>query len=355
MKTGISEFKLTLYTDEAKPDAALTQLKGRAKGNLVEAVADTSHCTTFISSIVPMQVVELYGTVAGLGKVPEGTAVPVLLSLSRLTKSAFPPLTIAVKPWLEWLCKTWRSRREKSLLAQLSALQSEVQLTARRYQAKFGQYMSHISSITRDLAGSQPGKGGEPKPLTIMLHRENDTLGFNIIGGRPNQKNQEESAEGIYVSKILENGPADKAEGLQIQDKIIEIEAKWFKKPEVGVILGSKPYGPVAGMRELDSAVSNSVYQLTRAEFGFTFLFCGLMPQQSCIPRDAGQSGIIFHDCLQCIYEDIMMVQKIGTISDGSQIAYCSNSQITSTIACCKVSLKRLVESFGNLNTDANI
>ncbi|CAN0002575.1 unnamed protein product, partial [Bubo scandiacus] len=65
--------------------------------------------------------------------------------------------------------------------------------------------------------------GGEPKPLTIMLHRENDTLGFNIIGGRPDQSNQEESAEGIYVSKILENGPADKAEGLQIHDKIIEL------------------------------------------------------------------------------------------------------------------------------------
>lgn len=65
------------------------------------------------------------------------------------------------------------SRREKSLLAQLSALQSEVQLTARRYQAKFGQYMSHISSITRDLAGSQPGKvsaaaesGGAARPRT---------------------------------------------------------------------------------------------------------------------------------------------------------------------------------------------
>ncbi|XP_075600794.1 PDZ domain-containing RING finger protein 4 isoform X1 [Balearica regulorum gibbericeps] len=122
------------------------------------------------------------------------------------------------------------SRREKSLLAQLSALQSEVQLTARRYQAKFGQYMSHISSITRDLAGSQPGKGGEPKPLTIMLHRENDTLGFNIIGGRPNQNNQEESAEGIYVSKILENGPADKAEGLKIHDKIIEVNGKDLSK-----------------------------------------------------------------------------------------------------------------------------
>ncbi|XP_053912286.1 PDZ domain-containing RING finger protein 4 isoform X1 [Cuculus canorus] len=120
------------------------------------------------------------------------------------------------------------SRREKSLLAQLSALQSEVQQTARRYQAKFGQYMSHIGSVARDRAGGQPGKakGGEPKPLTVMLHRENDTLGFNIIGGRPNQNNQEESAEGIYVSKILENGPADKAEGLQIHDRIIEPEVK---------------------------------------------------------------------------------------------------------------------------------
>lgn len=63
------------------------------------------------------------------------------------------------------------SRREKSLLAQLSALQSEVQHTARRYQAKFGQYMSHISSIARDLAGGQPGKvsaaagiGGAARP-----------------------------------------------------------------------------------------------------------------------------------------------------------------------------------------------
>uniref|UniRef100_A0A674K683 RING-type domain-containing protein n=1 Tax=Terrapene triunguis TaxID=2587831 RepID=A0A674K683_9SAUR len=34
------------------------------------------------------------------------------------------------------------SKREKSLLAQLAALQSEVQLTALRYQVKFNQYMS---------------------------------------------------------------------------------------------------------------------------------------------------------------------------------------------------------------------
>ncbi|XP_063998260.1 PDZ domain-containing RING finger protein 4 isoform X2 [Pogoniulus pusillus] len=73
-------------------------------------------------------------------------------------------------------------------------------------------------------------KGGEPKPLMIMLHRENDTLGFNIVGGRSNQINQEESAGGIYVSKILEKGPADNAEGLQIHDKIIEVNGKDLSK-----------------------------------------------------------------------------------------------------------------------------
>lgn len=32
--------------------------------------------------------------------------------------------------------------------------------------------------------------------------------------------------EGIYVSKILENGPADRADGLEVHDKIIEVRQK---------------------------------------------------------------------------------------------------------------------------------
>ncbi|XP_037702280.1 PDZ domain-containing RING finger protein 4 isoform X1 [Choloepus didactylus] len=123
----------------------------------------------------------------------------------------------------------WR-RREKALLAQLWALQGEVQLTARRYQEKFTQYMAHVGNFTRDLGGGH-GRGGEYKPFTILLERENDTLGFNIIGGRPTQNNQEEtSTEGIYVSKILENGPADRADGLEIHDKIIEVNGKDLSK-----------------------------------------------------------------------------------------------------------------------------
>ncbi|XP_061495929.1 PDZ domain-containing RING finger protein 4 [Rhineura floridana] len=117
--------------------------------------------------------------------------------------------------------------REATLLGQLAALRSEVQLTALRYRQKFKQYVSHLSSI----AGNHDlSEEGEPKLLTIMLHRKNKTLGFNIVGGQANQGNQVESAEGIYVSRIVENGPADKADGIQINDKIIEVNGKDLSK-----------------------------------------------------------------------------------------------------------------------------
>lgn len=64
-----------------------------------------------------------------------------------------------------------------------------------------------------------------------MLEREDDTLGFNIIGGRPYQNSQKQSApEGIYVSKILENGPADRADGLEVHDKIIAVNGRDLSK-----------------------------------------------------------------------------------------------------------------------------
>ncbi|XP_020043745.2 PDZ domain-containing RING finger protein 4 isoform X1 [Castor canadensis] len=121
------------------------------------------------------------------------------------------------------------TRRERTLRAQLWALQGEAQLAARRYREKFAQYMAHIRNFARDLGGNR--RDGAQKSFTVVLERENDTLGFNIIGGRPHQTNHEEPAtEGIYVSKILENGPADRADGLEIHDKIIEVNGKDLSK-----------------------------------------------------------------------------------------------------------------------------
>ncbi|TKS71119.1 E3 ubiquitin-protein ligase PDZRN3 [Collichthys lucidus] len=114
------------------------------------------------------------------------------------------------------------NKREKSLLAQLSAVHSELQMTALKYQKKFTEYSERIDSLTKTVAFSC--KEGETKSVTVVLLREGGSLGFNIIGGRPcADDNDSSSNEGIFVSKIVEKGPADKEGGLQIHDRIIEM------------------------------------------------------------------------------------------------------------------------------------
>ncbi|XP_030061956.1 E3 ubiquitin-protein ligase PDZRN3 isoform X2 [Microcaecilia unicolor] len=88
------------------------------------------------------------------------------------------------------------SKREKSLLSQLSALQNELQVTALRYQKKFTQYSARLDSLTQSLAS--PCKDNQDGP----------------------------SSEGIFVSRIVDSGPAAKEGGLQIHDRIIEVNGK---------------------------------------------------------------------------------------------------------------------------------
>ncbi|XP_062853618.1 E3 ubiquitin-protein ligase PDZRN3-B [Trichomycterus rosablanca] len=121
------------------------------------------------------------------------------------------------------------SKREKSLLAQLSAVHNELQITALRYQKKFTEYSARIDSLNKSLA--PPVKGGESKSVLVVLYRESGSLGFNIVGGRPCAENEDGmSNEGIFVSKIVENGAADKEGGLQIHDRIMEVNGKDLSK-----------------------------------------------------------------------------------------------------------------------------
>ncbi|KAM4650962.1 E3 ubiquitin-protein ligase PDZRN3 isoform 2-T2 [Discoglossus pictus] len=87
-------------------------------------------------------------------------------------------------------------KREKSLLSQLSAVQNELQMTALRYQKKFTEYSARLDSLTKTVAS-------------------------------PCKDNQDgSSSEGIFVSKIVDCGPAAKDGGLQIHDRIIEVNGK---------------------------------------------------------------------------------------------------------------------------------
>nr|XP_060622319.1 E3 ubiquitin-protein ligase PDZRN3 isoform X1 [Anolis sagrei ordinatus]XP_060622320.1 E3 ubiquitin-protein ligase PDZRN3 isoform X1 [Anolis sagrei ordinatus] len=124
-------------------------------------------------------------------------------------------------------------KREKALLAQLAAAQLELQTTALRYQKKFTQYSARLDALAaRSLAhAARAGKDEETKALTLVLHRDSGSLGFNIIGGRPCMDNQDgSSSEGIFVSKIADSGPAAKEGGLQIHDRIIEVNGKDLSK-----------------------------------------------------------------------------------------------------------------------------
>ncbi|XP_051791680.1 PDZ domain-containing RING finger protein 4 isoform X2 [Erpetoichthys calabaricus] len=126
-------------------------------------------------------------------------------------------------------------KREKSLLAQVSALQSEVQLTALRCQKKFNQYVSRMSSLSKPV-GVQC-TGGEQKPLSIILHKESDTLGFNIIGGRPSQVNgkdlskatHEEAVEAFRSAKepivvqVLRRTPITKSHGNPQEIQLVDV------------------------------------------------------------------------------------------------------------------------------------
>uniref|UniRef100_A0A8D0P9V7 PDZ domain-containing protein n=1 Tax=Sus scrofa TaxID=9823 RepID=A0A8D0P9V7_PIG len=97
-------------------------------------------------------------------------------------------------------------------------------MTALRYQKKFTEYSARLDSLSRCVAAPPGGKGEETKSLTLVLHRDCGSLGFNIIGGRPCADNQDgSSSEGIFVSKIVDSGPAAKDGGLQIHDRIIEV------------------------------------------------------------------------------------------------------------------------------------
>uniref|UniRef100_A0A8C2S654 PDZ domain-containing protein n=1 Tax=Capra hircus TaxID=9925 RepID=A0A8C2S654_CAPHI len=113
-------------------------------------------------------------------------------------------------------------------------------MTALRYQKKFTEYSARLDSLSRCVAAPPGGKGEETKSLTLVLHRDSGSLGFNIIGGRPCVDNQDgSSSEGIFVSKIVDSGPAAKDGGLQIHDRIIEARDFRMRRAAKPVPLGA--------------------------------------------------------------------------------------------------------------------
>lgn len=73
---------------------------------------------------------------------------------------------------------------------------------------------------------------------TIILHKGNSGLGFNIVGG--------EDGEGIFVSFILAGGPADLSGELRRGDQILSVN---------GVNLRSATHEEAAQALKVDSHI----------------------------------------------------------------------------------------------------
>ncbi|XP_068110098.1 E3 ubiquitin-protein ligase PDZRN3 isoform X2 [Hyperolius riggenbachi] len=175
------------------------------------------------------------------------------------------------------------SKREKSLLSQLSAVQSELQMTALRYQKKFTEYSARLDSLTKAVAS--PCKDNQDGP----------------------------SSEGIFVSKIADSGPAAKEGGLQIHDRIIEVNGKDLsrathdqaveafktaKEPIVVQVLRRTPrtkmYSPGVGVQMLDTG--------TQTEITFEHIMA-LTKMSSPSPSVAGLSPYLLNEEHSSLHE----------------------------------------------------
>uniref|UniRef100_A0A8C2IMT5 PDZ domain containing RING finger 3a n=1 Tax=Cyprinus carpio TaxID=7962 RepID=A0A8C2IMT5_CYPCA len=117
------------------------------------------------------------------------------------------------------------SKRERSLFSKLSALHCELHITALTFQKKITEYKSRIDALSSSWVPLD--KGEETRSLKVTLQRTSGSLGFSIIGGRLCGEPEQhwDFSDGIYVSKIVENGAADKA-GLHVHDRIVEVNGR---------------------------------------------------------------------------------------------------------------------------------
>ncbi|XP_051518179.1 E3 ubiquitin-protein ligase PDZRN3-B [Myxocyprinus asiaticus] len=114
------------------------------------------------------------------------------------------------------------SNRERSLLSKLSALHCELHMTALRFQKKITEYKSRIEALSN--SRSPMNQGEETRSFKVTLDRASGSLGLSIIGGRLCEELKHLS-DGIYISKVVENGPADKG-GLLVHDRILEVNGR---------------------------------------------------------------------------------------------------------------------------------
>ncbi|KAM9552203.1 protein scribble homolog isoform 13-T13 [Salvelinus alpinus] len=124
----------------------------------------------------------------------------------------------------------------------------------------------------------------EEEEHTLTILRQTGGLGISIAGGQGSTPYKGDD-EGIFISRVSEEGPAAQA-GVKVGDKLLEVN---------GVVLqGAEHHTAVEALRSSGSAVSMSVLREHMVEPENAITTTPLRPEDDYFPRERRASGLPF-------------------------------------------------------------
>uniref|UniRef100_A0A8C7WG34 Protein scribble homolog n=1 Tax=Oncorhynchus mykiss TaxID=8022 RepID=A0A8C7WG34_ONCMY len=124
----------------------------------------------------------------------------------------------------------------------------------------------------------------QPVKYTLTILRQTGGLGISIAGGQGSTPYKGDD-EGIFISRVSEEGPAAQA-GVKVGDKLLEVN---------GVVLqGAEHHTAVEALRSSGAAVSMSVLREHMVEPENAITTTPLRPEDDYFPRERQASGLPF-------------------------------------------------------------
>ncbi|XP_073715280.1 protein scribble homolog isoform X17 [Misgurnus anguillicaudatus] len=125
----------------------------------------------------------------------------------------------------------------------------------------------------------------EEEEMTLSILRQTGGLGISIAGGKGSTPYKGDD-EGIFISRVSEEGPAARA-GVKVGDKLLEVN---------GVDLhGAEHHTAVEALRNSGTAVVMSVLRERMVEPENAITTTPLRPEDDYFPRERRSSGLPFH------------------------------------------------------------
>ncbi|XP_051559516.1 protein scribble homolog isoform X2 [Myxocyprinus asiaticus] len=124
----------------------------------------------------------------------------------------------------------------------------------------------------------------EEKELTLTILRQTGGLGISIAGGKGSTPYKGDD-EGIFISRVSEEGPAARA-GVKVGDKLLEVNAVDLH--------GAEHHTAVEALRNSGAAVAMTVLRERMVEPENAITTTPLRPEDDYFPRERRSSGLPF-------------------------------------------------------------